>query len=227
MTKLHVPAYALALCAFQLVYLVVLGNAECYRGCDFRPCNWRTEFRFHGGTPDVALTGGICPKYGNKRIGHIFGTGEAFYVDYSKGIRFIPISRWNPVGLKPRLPRTFFKMYHEYRPVWKPVYETKYRYVNSNDKNDNDDDDDDEEKTHTTKRKVPYKTKRYVKRWSATGRSGVGHQNYNGNQLRYINRRCFVLPIRVYQQVNWKGEHIRNVWTSKGRDCVAFFVKNW
>lgn len=195
----------------------------CYKGCHFRFCTWRGAFSFAKNN-DVALTGGICDKRGSP-VGYVFGTGEAFLVKKHTNnkniISFVPISTWRPKGLHPPLPRTLFKSYHVYAPFWKTVWKPVYKW----DYPDEDDDDDPSKKKKKKKvRMIEKWERRSIKSWRATGKSGVGHQAFNGNQLGYVRNRCYVLPITSYQRVNKQGKHVRNIHTSEGRDCVAFSV---
>lgn len=53
--------------------------------------------------------------------------------------------------------------------------------------------------------------------------SGVGHQNLQGNQHKFIDDLCVRLPIRSYQRVNFRGNRVLNrISTTNPRDCIAF-----
>lgn len=58
-----------------------------------------------------------------------------------------------------------------------------------------------------------------------TKHSGVGHEVPQANQLRFLNRRCVILPITAYQ-VLASGKVVKNVHPySPKRECIAFSTR--
>lgn len=58
--------------------------------------------------------------------------------------------------------------------------------------------------------------------------SGVGRQIAQGNQLGFLNRTCFELPVVDYQKLSWDGEMVLDNFNVKPgteeTDCVAFMT---
>lgn len=57
--------------------------------------------------------------------------------------------------------------------------------------------------------------------------SGVGRQVAHGNQLAYLNRTCFELPLIDYQRVSWNGKAVlenKHVEGNEREDCIAFMT---
>lgn len=57
--------------------------------------------------------------------------------------------------------------------------------------------------------------------------SGVGRQVAHGNQLGYLNRTCFELPLIDYQRISWNGKTVlenKHVEGNEREDCVAFMT---
>lgn len=54
-------------------------------------------------------------------------------------------------------------------------------------------------------------------------RSGVGHETPQQNQIRFLNNKCWILPVTAYQVLNERGYVIDNKHPNRPLvDCIAF-----
>lgn len=55
--------------------------------------------------------------------------------------------------------------------------------------------------------------------------SGIGHETPQQNQVHFLHKKCFVVPLTAYQILNEKGHVVDNLHPKRDRalyDCVAF-----
>ncbi len=100
----------------------------CFTGCPFVFCDHKSEFWMP--IPGVAFTGPICYRYSKVPVGVIGKSGEAHIVLGDKN-RFIPISKWNPPGLRLPFSPSFFKTFPLLSPnflsgVGRETYQSEY-----------------------------------------------------------------------------------------------------